>query len=127
MFPVFKDEKFISEATVWNKIAHDGYKLRFVNDVVYFCEYLENGLSKNIQEVFLKNWKGYSFYVNQEIMYRTGIFSKLTIILAYIKLAKIKGINLKNIKKEINNAPIILIILSRLLQFPYMIVSKFLD
>ena len=100
MFPVFKDENFISEATVWNKIAHDGYKLRFVNDVVYFCEYLENGLSKNIQEVFLKNWKGYSYYVNQEILYRNGIYSKFTIILSYIKLAKIKGISLKEIKNE---------------------------
>ncbi len=127
MFPVFENENFISEATVWNKIAYDGYKLRFTNDIVYYCEYLESGLSKNIQEVFLKNWKGYSFYVNQEIKFRKGIYNKLTITLSFVKLAKIKGIRLKDIKRQIDNASTALLIIAVVLQFPYRVVSKVLD
>lgn len=127
MFPVFENEKFISEATVWNKIAYDGYKLRFTNDIIYYCEYLENGLSKNIQNVFLKNWNGYSFYVNQEIKFRKGIYNKLTIILAYVKLAKMKGNDLKDIKSQIDNAPLVLVIMAVLLQSSYRIVTKILD
>ena len=127
MFPVFENENFISEATVWNKIAYDGYKLRFINEIVYYCQYLEGGLSKNIQDVFLKNWKGYSFYVNQEIKFRKGIYNKLTIIFAYVKLAKMKGIGLQKIKKQIDNAPMTLLIMAMFLQIPYRIVSKILD
>ncbi len=30
-FPEFKNEKFVTECVVWDKIAHDNYKLRFFN------------------------------------------------------------------------------------------------
>ena len=46
-FPVFDEEKFLSEAIVWNKIALD-YDTVFINKGIYVCEYLDDGLSKNI-------------------------------------------------------------------------------
>ena len=46
-FPIFNDEKFLSEAIVWNKIALD-YDTVFINKGIYVCEYLGDGLSKNI-------------------------------------------------------------------------------
>ena len=46
-FPVFENERFLSEAIVWNKIALK-YKTVFVNKGIYVCEYLNDGLSKNI-------------------------------------------------------------------------------
>ena len=125
-FPVFENEKFISEATVWNKIAYDGYKLRFVNDILYFCEYLDAGLSKNIKKVFLNNWNGYTFYVNQEIKYRKHILNKFTILLAYIQLAKEKKITLKIIKRQLDNVPVLLLIVAFFLQLPYRLVIKFI-
>lgn len=103
-FPVFENENFISEAVVWNRIAHDKYKLRFVNDVIYYCEYLETGLSKNIQNVFLKNWKGYTFYVNQELMYRTQFVKKLSLLFAYVNLSKSKGVTFFAVRKNLTNA-----------------------
>lgn len=45
-FPVFKDEKFLSEAIVWNKISFD-YDMVFVNEAIYIAEYLDDGLTKN--------------------------------------------------------------------------------
>lgn len=45
-FPEYFEEKFISECIVWNKIALD-YKTVYVNDIIYFCNYLNDGLSKN--------------------------------------------------------------------------------
>lgn len=124
MFPVFENENFISEATVWNKIAYEGFKLRFTNDIIYFCEYLDNGLSKNIKETFLKNWRGYSFYVNQEVKYRKRLYNKLTIIFAYVQLAKVRGIKLAEMQKQVDNAPIVLLMLAVFLQIPYKFVTR---
>ena len=33
-FPEFEGEKFLTECVVWDRIANDGYKLRFFNDII---------------------------------------------------------------------------------------------
>ena len=56
-FPEFEGEKFLSEATVWCKISLE-YKMLFINKGIYVCEYLEDGLSHNIQKTLFKNPQG---------------------------------------------------------------------
>lgn len=46
-FPEFEGENFITEEVVWNAIAIDGYYLRWYSDIIYICDYLEDGLTKN--------------------------------------------------------------------------------
>lgn len=46
-FPEIPGEKFISEEIVWNAIARDGYYLRWFNEIIYICDYLESGLTKD--------------------------------------------------------------------------------
>ena len=46
-FPEIPGENFISEEIVWNAIARDGYYLRWFNEVIYICNYLEGGLTKD--------------------------------------------------------------------------------
>ncbi|MDQ6423257.1 glycosyltransferase family 2 protein [Paenibacillus sp. LHD-117] len=60
-------ENFMTEATVWDKMAYDGYKLRWFNDVIYISEYLEDGLTRNIRNVFSKNPKGTAYYFKLQI------------------------------------------------------------
>lgn len=43
-FPVFENERFLSEEIVWNRIARK-YEMSHINRIVYLCEYLEDGLS----------------------------------------------------------------------------------
>ena len=40
-YPVFDGEKFMTEAVVYNRMAHDGYKSRFYDDVICIYEYQE--------------------------------------------------------------------------------------
>ena len=54
-FPEFDNENFIPEGVVWNKIAHNGLKIRWFNKSIYYCEYLEDGLSKNFKKNRLNN------------------------------------------------------------------------
>lgn len=46
-FPEIPGENFISEEIVWNAIARDGYYLRWFNEIIYICSYLEGGLTKD--------------------------------------------------------------------------------
>lgn len=44
-FPIFEGEKFCTEALVWNRIAQDNIEFRFFDEVIYYVEYLDDGLS----------------------------------------------------------------------------------
>ncbi len=56
-FPVFKGEKFLSEATVWNRMAKK-YKCRYYNKKICVCEYQADGLSGNSSKLFNNSPKG---------------------------------------------------------------------
>ena len=46
-FPEILGENFISEEVVWNAIARDGFYLRWFNEIIYICSYLEGGLTRD--------------------------------------------------------------------------------
>lgn len=65
-FPEFKDEFFVTEATVWDSIAEKGYKIRWYNTPIYVCEYLNDGLTKtgaNSRKGHVDNYYGFTYYV----------------------------------------------------------------
>lgn len=69
-FPEYDGENFITEGIVWDRIAHDGYQIRWFNKVIYICDYLDDGLTKSGRKIFIDNPKGYAQYVNQNIDYK---------------------------------------------------------
>ena len=66
-FPEFPGEKFLTECVVWDKIAADGFKLRFYNHNTIICNYLEDGLTKNLDQMILRNPRGYALYLQQSV------------------------------------------------------------
>lgn len=64
-FPEFEDENFLTEGIVWNKIAQEGYKLRWYKKVIYICDYLNDGLTRTGYRKSIENPKGYMAYLNQ--------------------------------------------------------------
>ncbi len=64
-FPEFDGENFITEAVVWDKIAYEGYKIRWYNQIIYICEYREDGLTHSGAELFYRNPKGWGLYISQ--------------------------------------------------------------
>ncbi|MBR0353400.1 MAG: glycosyltransferase family 2 protein [Oscillospiraceae bacterium] len=68
-FPEFEGENFLTEAVVWMKIAEDGLKLRYFNEIIYIGEYLPDGLSANIREMIKRNPNGYALYISQLVRY----------------------------------------------------------
>lgn len=56
-FPEFSNEKFIGEDVVWIPLALK-YNMVFLNKPIYYCEYLDNGLTNNRRKNNLKSPNG---------------------------------------------------------------------
>ena len=67
-FRVWDGETFVPESTVWNQIALDGYPLRWYKDIIYVCEYLDDGLTKGSWNLLKKNPMGYAMMYNHLLL-----------------------------------------------------------
>lgn len=68
-FPEFPGENFLTECVVWDRIAADGFKLRFYNHNTIICNYLEDGLTKNLDHLILYNPRGQALYLRQSVAF----------------------------------------------------------
>lgn len=79
-FPEFEGENFISESIIWNKIGSI-YKMRWINEIIYICEYLDNGLSSRITSLRINNINGtlavYRSNINYNIPYKFKLKSAI--------------------------------------------------
>lgn len=66
LYPIFDEERFMTEAVAYNRMAHDGYKMRFYNDVICVYEYLDDGLTKAGDSLFLRNPRGYGLWLREK-------------------------------------------------------------
>ena len=67
-YPEFEGENFLTPCVSWNRMAHDGYKIRVFEDIIWIWEYLDDGLTiKGANNRFLNNPKGH-FLAQKEIM-----------------------------------------------------------
>lgn len=65
-YPEFAGENFMTEAVAWNRMANDGFLMRFYNDVIWVFEYKEDGLTKAGNALFLKNPQGYGLWMREK-------------------------------------------------------------
>lgn len=78
LYPEFPGENFMTEAVTWNRMAHDGYKMRFYNDIIWVFEYKEDGLTRSGNSIFLKNPRGYGLILREKAEFLN--WSKLDVL-----------------------------------------------
>jgi len=101
-FPEIENEKFMTEAILWTRIASQGYYLRWYQDKIYLCEYLEGGLTDNREKLIESSPIGYALYIKEQVKYgEISLKQKLGYYSFYYKIRKSKK-NLKEISKEID-------------------------
>ncbi len=79
-FPVADDEFFTPENVVWDAIALAGYLMRWHNKKIYYCDYLEDGLTKGWNDLRKKNPIGFAMSANTYLKYAQGVFQKIQLI-----------------------------------------------
>lgn len=65
-YPEFPGETFMTEAVAWNRMAHDGYKMRYYNDIIWIYEYKEDGLTRSGYDLFLNNPQGTGVFFREK-------------------------------------------------------------
>ena len=63
LFPEIEGEKFCTEAVCWLKMAKGKINLLYcIDEAIYLCKYLEDGLTANYANIMKNNPKGYRIY-----------------------------------------------------------------
>lgn len=107
-FPEFDGEKFVTECVVWDKIAFDGYKMRFYNKITMRGQYLPDGLTASGNEIFIKNPKAWGLYIHQSALFgKTKGLRKWNEYLDYFYIMRDK-ISFLEISRNLCKSPIIL-------------------
>lgn len=104
MFPEYKGEKFVTEALIWNRIASDGYKLRWFNKIIYIGEYLDDGLTKKYEKLMINNWNAtYQYYI-ELVRYDIPFIEKVNYGYAELfKYALINGVKTNEVFKSVKS------------------------
>jgi glycosyl transferase cpsO len=101
-FPVFEDEKFITEAVVYNRIC-EKYKMAYVNEKIEIKEYQEDGLTAKYNNLLLRNPKGQALYHNEINSQKLTFKQKILNNAVYYKFCKVAGYKFGKIFKESKN------------------------
>lgn len=101
-FPVYENENFVPEGVLWNRIANAGYKLRWFNEKIYICEYLNDGISKNILANNLKNFQGYTCWRRELIDMQKSYLGVIRELSEFTYKAHLKGYNSNRIGKLVD-------------------------
>ncbi len=60
LYPEIPGERFMTEAVTWNRMAADGYRMRFFDDIIWIYEYKPDGLTNAGFRLFRDNPRGYA-------------------------------------------------------------------
>lgn len=88
-FPVWDGEIFTPEAVVWDQMALDGYRLRWFDTPIYYCEYQEGGLSDSTWPLLKRNPMGYAMLFNTQLKYKKK--NRVNIVLQFISCCCLAG------------------------------------
>lgn len=66
-YPQFEGERYMTPAVVWDRIAHAGLKIRWINEIIYLCEYQTDGLTANWDRNLANNPRGYAVWLRQKM------------------------------------------------------------
>ncbi|WP_339497170.1 glycosyltransferase family 2 protein [Pseudomonas sp. EA_15y_Pfl1_P101] len=76
-FPIFKNEKFVPELYIWNKLGDAGDIIFFTRRIIYLCDYLEDGYSRNFSRHLRANPKGFFTYYWSQFLREKTVYYKL--------------------------------------------------
>lgn len=116
-YPEFENEKFMTEAVAWNRMANDGYKMRIYNDIIYIYKYLPNGLTLSGTKIFFDNPKGYGLWMLEKAEFcKYSFYKKLKMYYGYFFTQKDKLSN-KQIANNIGISFWVITLLSNFYSF----------
>ncbi|EKY29017.1 glycosyltransferase family 2 protein [Clostridium celatum] len=86
-FEVWNGEKFSPEEIVLNEMSLSGYKVRWHKDIIYICDYLEDGLTRGNWNLLKNNPMGYAMLYNHKLKFTKGFKDRFNYACQHIALS----------------------------------------
>lgn len=83
-FKVYEGEKFIPEAIIWVKIGEE-YKMRYIDEGIYYFEYLQDGYTQNFKNLMRNNPKGFKDYYRFMLSYPIPLKNRVKFLIRYLQ------------------------------------------
>ena len=65
-YPVCQGERFMTEAVAWNRMAADGWRIRYFNKILTIYEYQPDGLTSAGDQLFWENLQGTGIFFREK-------------------------------------------------------------
>ncbi len=101
-FPEFENEKFVTEATVLNRISLH-YEVCCIKQGLEIKEYQKDGLSSKYRRLCLRNPEGYALYLNELNYFDMSFFRYVLTAARYVKFGLLARKSPKTIWQEAIN------------------------
>lgn len=86
-FPEIPGERYTDEGMLYNRIANAGYKVRWFDMPIYVTEYLDDGITKHLEEVQRRNLQTYRLMISEYTSYKQfSIFYRLKLLCRYFEV-----------------------------------------
>lgn len=113
-YPEIQGEWHIAPGVPFVRMAKDGYKLRYFNEILYIAEYLDDGLTKMGDKKIIENFKGYTLRTKEWLELEIPIKRKVELIGKYAYIGRRIGLSYGEISINISQNFLVVIILSML-------------
>lgn len=87
-FPIFEGENFLTECVLYDKLK---CRMRLLPEIIEICEYQEDGLTNNLNEIMKKNPAGYCLYFMQRIDMQKSLKNRVITIGKYLCFCMFAG------------------------------------
>ena len=101
-FPEIENEKFCDESVVWHAIGLQK-KYVYIDDFIYCCEYLPEGLSNNAKKIRISSPRGQMIKCRVYFGERISRKLKMKYTMIFIIYAFFAGLRLRDIAREFKN------------------------
>ena len=98
-FPVFPGERFLAETALWDRVSFT-HKCVYIDSVIYFCEYLEGGLTQSGRKLRLRNPYGGMFTSELRMDRRNALKDRIKNGLLYNCYGKAAGVSFKTLIRQ---------------------------
>ena len=68
-YPEFEGEKYMTPCVSFDRMAAAGYKTRYFQDIVWVCNYLDDGLTKHADTIYVRNPWGYGLTLHERMVF----------------------------------------------------------
>ncbi|MFL2131694.1 glycosyltransferase family 2 protein [Ruoffia sp. FAM 20858] len=113
-YPEIEGEWHIAPGVPFVRMAKNGYKLRYFNEILYIAEYLEDGLTKLGDRKIIENFQGYTLRTKEWLELKLPIKRRLEMIGKYSFIGKKIGLSYDEISQRIAQNKLLVIILAKL-------------